>query len=303
MPTAINTSNSNAESEMTVRTWKLALPCAALACMWIASAATARGQDPVAACIAANERALDLRKQGKLVEARRELTSCAVSACPDVIQQACAKRINEINGALPSIVLDVENGRGQPVAGAQVSIDGASLVSVGATSVPVDPGPHALHFVVQGQAPVDMTISLLEGEKDKRIVAVIGPRGPGKDRDAARLVVSSDAAATIEVDGRAVARERIDSELAAGLHDVQVTEAGKLPYKAQIDLREGETRVLSISLEDERRGGPIWPWIAGGIAVAAGAAVGGYLLFKPQDQTQDVPPGKTAAIQLSLSNR
>jgi hypothetical protein len=58
---------------------------------------------------------------------------------------------------------------------------------------------------------------------------------------------------------------------------------------------------VSVALEDERHGGLIWPWVAGGVVVAAGAVLGGYFLFKPQDQTAGVPPGKTASLQLSLS--
>jgi hypothetical protein len=81
---------------------------------------------------------------------------------------------------------------------------------------------------------------------------------------------------------------------------VNVTESGKLPYKAQVDLRDGETRSLEVTLENERTGSPVWPWIVGGVAVAAGAAIGGYFLLQPQDTTTPVPIfNKNTTFQLS----
>jgi hypothetical protein len=273
-----------------------------LSAIVLAAAAPAHAADPVAECIGANERSLDLRMQGRLVDARREAAACTASTCPDVIQQACAKRMNEINGAIPSVVFDVKDGAGRPLPGARVSIDDKAAAPVGVTAVAIDPGSHTLRFTVAGQSPVERTVVLLEGEKEKRVAVVIGPAAPGAEgKHVARLVISSDENATIGVDEKAAARGRFEAEVAAGPHDVQVAEAGKVTYKAQIDLRDGETRSLTVALEDEKHGGLIWPWVAGGVVVAAGALLGGYFLFKPQDQTVGVPPGKTAALKLSLS--
>ncbi len=262
-----------------------------------------RAADLVAECIGANERSLDLRKQGKLIEARREVAVCTASACPEMIQDACSKRMAEINGAVPSAVFDVRDGTGRSLEGARVSIDAGPAVPVGATAVAMDPGPHTLRFTVDGQVAVDKGLVLLEGEKEKRVAVVIGPTvaaGNG-EKHVGRLVISSDDDATVAIDDKAAARGRFDGQLPAGPHDVEVTEAGKVTYRAQVDLREGETRSMSVTLEDEKRGGPLWPWIAGGVVVAAGAVVGGYFLLKPQDQTSGVPSGKTASLQLSLS--
>jgi hypothetical protein len=303
MATETNTSNNNVATRMKPITHWPGRGVAAgvvMTSFCLASAVPARADDPIAACIGANERSLDLRKQGKLIEARRELASCAVSTCPEVVQQACGRRIAEISSALPSVVFDLKDGTGQPIAGVQVSIDGRPPVPVGVTAVTIDPGSHVLRFEVAGQVPVQRNVGFLEGEKEKRVSVVIGG---GEEKHVAHLVISSDEAATVVVDRQTVARGRLDAELSVGPHDIEVTEAGKVPYKAQVELREGETRTLSIALEDERRGTSLWPWIAGSVAVAAGAAIGGYFLFKPQDQTLGVPPGKTASLQLSLSGR
>jgi hypothetical protein len=273
----------------------------ALSLIVLAGAAPARAADPVAECIGANERSLDLREQGRLVDARREVAACTASVCPDVIQQACTRRMNAINAAIPSVVFDVKDGAGRPLPGARVSIDNKPPAAVGVTASAIDPGPHTLRFMVEGQTAVERNIVLLEGEKEKRVAVVIGaPVAGAEGKHVARLVVSSDENATIAVDEKAASRGRFDAELAAGPHDVHVSETGKVTYKAQIDLREGETRSVSVALEDEKHGALIWPWVAGGAVVVAGAVLGGYFLFKPQDQTAGVPPGKTAALQLSL---
>ena len=70
-----------------------------------------------------------------------------------------------------------------------------------------------------------------------------------------------------------------------------------------MDLRDDETRSLDVTLENESHGGRVWPWIAGGAVVAIGAAVGGYFLLKPGDQTTPVPAGKSGTFQLSVFRR
>ena len=47
------------------------------------------------------------------------------------------------------------------------------------------------------------------------------------------------------------------------------TAPGKLAYRTQIELRDGETRSLPITLRDEPHAA-LWPWIVGGAAFLAG---------------------------------
>jgi hypothetical protein len=198
---------------------------------------------------------------------------------------------------MPSLALAAQDGAGRPLVAVQVSIDGQPPSPLIPTAIAVDPGSHTVHFEAPGQSPVEQTVAVVEGEKDKRVTAVLGQRAA----PAGRLVVSVDAAATVTIDGRDAGAGRFDGPLAPGPHDLGVTEPGKAPYRAQVEVREGETRTLSLALEDEKKkgGAAVWPWIAGGVVVAAGAAVGGYFLFKPSDTTAGVPPGKAASLQLA----
>ena len=265
-----------------------------VACALLGAPREARAADQVAECIAANERAVQLRKEGKLLDARREFPACADIRCPLIIQEACAARIAEMNASIPTIVFDIKDTAGRPVTGAMVSIDGKPAIAVGMTALPMDPGPHTFRFALGSHGSAEKRVSLLEGDKEKRVLVVVA----ADDARLARLVVSSEEGATVVVDSEAAQHETFDGQLPAGIHDLRVSAPGKLTYSAQINLREGETRSLSVSLEDAGPRAPLWPWIAGGVALAAGAIVGGYFLFRPQDTTGSVPPGRLAQLQL-----
>lgn len=140
----------------------------------LASATPVFGADTVTQCINANEDSLSLRKEGKLLEARRALSACAASTCPDAIEQACRGRIPELNGAIPSVVFDVKDASGRDVLAAQVSVDGQPAVAVGLTAMALDPGPHVLRFQASGQPAVESHVVLREGQKDQRIAVVLG---------------------------------------------------------------------------------------------------------------------------------
>src|SRR5678816_2310012 len=109
------------------------------ACVMLVSAA-ASAQD-LKTCIASNEKSLSLKKSGKLIDARKELATCAAEACPDAIKVECKKRIAEVSSMIPGVVFDVKDASGNSVTQVKVSIDGVQLVDhLDGMAVPVDPG-------------------------------------------------------------------------------------------------------------------------------------------------------------------
>jgi hypothetical protein len=117
----------------------------------------------------------------------------------------------------------------------------------------------------------------------------------------ARLHVASDPDATVTVDRDTAARGGFDGVLASGAHALLVTGPGKVPYRAEIQLKDGETRTMNITLETQKtRGGSPWPWVAAGTAVVAGAVVGSYFLFKssPGEGPQQPLPDQLGSLQL-----
>jgi len=182
--------------------------------------------------------------------------------------------------------------------GAEVQLDGQTVGTTPMTSpLPVDLGHHHLTIKKAGFETEERTVDAPGGTQVQVVLALKAVR------HFSQLTVTSDAAATIVVDGRSMAQGRFDGSLDPGPHHLSVTEQGKQPYGADVDLRDGETRTLQVSLEDEKHGGSAWPWILGGVAVAAGAAVGGYFLLKPQTQTAPVPPGTFGGVQFASWGR
>lgn len=105
-----------------------------------------------------------------------------------------------------------------------------------------------------------------------------------------RLALSTDASATIRVDGATVGVGRWEGVVTPGTHAVEVTESGMRPYSAQILVRDGESRSVEVALQRESGGiSPLW-WVGGGVVAAAALGVGGYFLFRSSPST----PGPTA---------
>src|SRR6516164_7821903 len=77
----------------------------------------------LAACIAANEGSIQRRNEHKLLDARAQALQCAADACPAVMRDACKRRVEQVNAALPTIVFDVKDATGTDVA-AKVTMDG-----------------------------------------------------------------------------------------------------------------------------------------------------------------------------------
>jgi hypothetical protein len=180
-------------------------------------------------------------------------------------------------------------------AGAAVTVDGEA---VGTT--PIDEpislnlGKHTFGIRKDGFEPATRELEVAGGsETPLSLTLVVKPH-------VGRLIVVSDDDATVSIDGAIATKGRFDQQLAAGPHEVQVTEPSKLPFKAQVDIRDGETRSMDVTLEAEKHGAKVWPWIVGGVVLAAGASVGGYFLFRPQDKTTPVPAGQNGTFQLQV---
>lgn len=130
-------------------------------------------------CIAANDRAVALRKTGKLIEARKELTTCAAPACPDVVRDSCARRVADTASAIPGLIVEAKDASGNDVADVVLRVDGV-VVAERLNGVPVelDPGPHDVQLERAGQPPVSRRFVLREGEPARREVVVVGAPPP-----------------------------------------------------------------------------------------------------------------------------
>jgi hypothetical protein len=114
-------------------------------------------------CITANETGQDLRRDGKLVEAREGFELCAVPACPAILREDCAMRLAGLGRAQPTVTFVAKDANDAPIAGLRVRIDGAPAVSGDGAPIPVDPGEHRFELEAKGYAPIGKTLSFTEG--------------------------------------------------------------------------------------------------------------------------------------------
>jgi hypothetical protein len=129
-----------------------------------------------AACIAASEKALALRKQGKLHAAIGQLAVCAAAACPDEVKADCAQRVEAVRSEMPSLILAAKDGAGNDLSAATVTMDGAPLAgALDGQAITLDPGEHTFTFTVAGQPPLEKKLVLRQGEKDRHESVVLGP--------------------------------------------------------------------------------------------------------------------------------
>src|ERR1700722_231833 len=130
-------------------------------------------------CIEAHEQAQVLRQAGHLRAARQKLLVCTRSVCPTVVQQECGGWLQQVDVALPTVVLSVHDQRGSDVTAVRISVDGELLVErLDGRPVAIDPGPHTLRFEVAGEPPLERPWGLREGEKDRAIVVGLPSPSP-----------------------------------------------------------------------------------------------------------------------------
>ena len=132
-----------------------------------------------AECIDANAKAQDARRESRFSDAHLLLRQCAVPSCPGLIRDDCARRLDELETAQPTIVFDAKDASGRDVIAVDVIVDGKLLAQklVG-VPLPVDPGEHTFTFTASGLAPVTQTFAIKEGVKDRHEVIVLGGSAP-----------------------------------------------------------------------------------------------------------------------------
>ncbi len=154
--------------------------CAALALFLVTAASRA---DPPASsqsqpasspptkaqCVEANAQGQALRRESKLAAARRQLVTCTDAACPGLVRSDCTARLDELEKAQPTLVLDVKDRAGDDLTAVRVTVDGELLtMPLDGSAMRFDPGQHTFKFEAEGFEPVLRTIVIKEAEKDRR---------------------------------------------------------------------------------------------------------------------------------------
>ena len=137
---------------------------------------SARADD--AACVDASEKAIFLRRDGKLQDARAALAICADATCPDEVKAECESRLVSVSALTPTLILVAKTAAGEDVAnGVDVTIDGAAIAAgIDGRPRAFDPGAHTLVVTMNGRSETRALV-LREGEKNRREVFTVHPLG------------------------------------------------------------------------------------------------------------------------------
>ena len=122
----------------------LAMAAMAMGAVRARPAAADSASVAVSQCIAANDEGLDLRKSGKLLEARERFAVCSMPACGSEISgRRARRRSREINAAIPTVVFAPKDPSGGDLVGVSLSIDGTPYPApLDGNPIVLDPGEH-----------------------------------------------------------------------------------------------------------------------------------------------------------------
>jgi hypothetical protein len=163
---------------------------AALGCVLLAAffydESVARAAGEVEACVAASEDGQKLRDEGHYLRAHASFASCGHETCPTEIRAFCVQSMDDVDQRTPTVVLSAKS-RGNDESNVSVSIDDSPFAArLDGRPQPIDPGEHRFRWVHGLDAPVDQTIVIRAGEKNRALAVEFGsappkeePRRPG----------------------------------------------------------------------------------------------------------------------------
>lgn len=152
---------------------------AALALALVAASRDARADDVKKQCASAYEQAQVLRKERKLQKAEEQLAICSEKACPLFVRRECAQWAKEIAASMPTVVFEVSDASGKPLANARVLVDGKLLKDpIDDAEVAIDPGDHVLRYELPGAEPIEQGVTVREGEKARKLSILFDTSAP-----------------------------------------------------------------------------------------------------------------------------
>lgn len=199
----------------------------------------------------------------------------------DKLTEADLKEVDGLVESVKALVspLDLTSNE----ASAELLVDGLSVGTTPLAKKPlVDVGEHAITLKKKGFRERTERVKVAGGAP----LVLVWPL----EREVHEGMISVHAAPSdaIFVDGKAVGIGTYVGKVSSGGHTLRVTAKGFRAHTGEVLVQDGETRRLDVTLEKEASGIPAWVWVAGGVVLASGAAVGGYFIFKPGEAQPQV---------------
>lgn len=126
-------------------------------------------------CLAASEAALKSGNDHKVRAERSQFLVCASTSCPTDIRKECARRIDEVNAQIPTIIFGAKDASGADLSAVKVTMDREVLAErLEGTALPIDPGEHTFTFETANQPLVTKTFTIQEAQKERRELITFG---------------------------------------------------------------------------------------------------------------------------------
>lgn len=119
--------------------------------------------DSRAQCFAAHTEAQELKRGGKLIEAREKLQICSAVECPGVLIEDCGNWMRDLEQTTPSMVFEVKLDQ-KDADDAQVFVDGVPVEDL-VGGFEVNPGRHTVRAVLPPFEPITQTVTLPAGQR------------------------------------------------------------------------------------------------------------------------------------------
>lgn len=119
--------------------------------------------DSRAQCFAAHTEAQELKREGKLIEARDKLLICSAVECPGVLIEDCGNWMRDLEQTTPSMVFEVKLDE-KDADDAQVFVDGEPVEDL-VGGFQVNPGRHTVRAVLPPFEPITRTVTLPAGQR------------------------------------------------------------------------------------------------------------------------------------------
>jgi len=163
--------------------------------------------------------------------------------------------------------------------GAKVFVDGEEVgVTPLAAPVWVDAGQREIRVSKPGYVDAVRSLQVAGGGE-----VVVG-MALEQEVHRGRLLVKTGSNDIVAVDGRVVGKGGWEGSLKSGGHTLRVSAPGMAIYQSEVAIQDNQTRQVQVTLNPIPKSNVgTWLWIAGGVALTAGAAIGGALLFKPTE--------------------
>jgi hypothetical protein len=167
-------------------------------CALVTVPSAARAGDKEA-CVQAHARAQQLRHQGHLLQARRELLTCSAAACPGVVVEDCSNWLNAVLAEVSSVVLAARDAEGHDLLDVRVLVDGSSVASrIDGLPIEVDPGEHVFRAELADGRFAEIHVVVRAGERARPIALQVAsapliaptPTPPRVDRPHRRLPIA-----------------------------------------------------------------------------------------------------------------